>query len=241
MKTIEVFEKKMREANFVSLEAVRAVIKHHPLCADYVLDVLVDRGVLTVKEDGSVAGVEEGVTVSKLKTPGTWGSLWPDREVLVGILAGRALKFTEIQKALSSRGEPNGHWVVVHALRYLEKEGWLVRDGKRYALKEAGVEIEDVEDAAPIDVEAMRKRLVEAGVEIVPIDVETEEGRFDPYPIVTRALKQVGPPYDMCKVMELLVNWKDPKVDYGNMLEWPKNPKSWWLTVVDARRRDGEL
>ncbi len=242
MKTIEVFEKKMREAKFVSLEAVRAVIKHHPLCADYVLDVLVDRGVLTVNEDGSVAGAEEGVPVaSKLKSPRTWGLGWPDREVLVGIMAGRSLKFTDIKKALADKNEPNGHWVVVHALRYLEKEGRLVRDGKQYALKGAVVEIDDFDEAAPIDVEGMRKRLVEGGVKIVPPSEEVPEGMFyDNYNIITRALKQVGPPYDMGAVMELIASWKDPKMDYGNMLEWPNRP-GYWKAIVESRRKDGLL
>lgn len=148
MKTIQVFESKMREANFASLDEARSGIRTHPLVADYLVDLLVERGVLRVMDSGGVVGcprstavVSSGRRDPKDAVSAEWKSNWPKRDRLISWLAcedGEFVPLRELQKNLKEDGELNGHWVTLHAIWNLTKAGLVEKSSKGYRLSPAG-------------------------------------------------------------------------------------------------------
>lgn len=151
MDTIKAFEKKMREANYASLDLARAALLAHSLAADFMLAVLVDRGALAVTEDGAVVGgrgsVEKAPAASRTEERSAlgaqdWRPEWPKRDLLMAYLdcpEGEAsVKFRWVQKMLASRGQPATHWITLHAIWHLMKHGFAVKDRGGYRLTELG-------------------------------------------------------------------------------------------------------
>jgi hypothetical protein len=175
MKTNTAFESKMREANYASLDAFRSALRQHPLIADYVCDLLVARGVVEVRDDGSVVGLagSGGVATgarrgSRAAEPsaekGEWKPHWPDRGELIEAMRPddehSCYRFSEIQETLQVSGEPHSHWIVLHGLWSLIKEGVVEKKGKGYVLTDAA-----------------------------------ESRHPSSYNVITMALKKAGPPY----------------------------------------------
>ncbi len=77
-------------------------------------------------------------------------------------LRAQPRKFRDLQAVLSEAGEVSSHWLVLHALWYLEKSGDAVKDGKYYRLA-GGAEVateSDVEfEEAPEEPALKRKPL----------------------------------------------------------------------------------
>ena len=149
MNTINAFEKKMREAKFASLDEARKTLSSHPLAGDYILDLLVDRGVMMVTEDGAVIGGYEVVAKDgpdnpdKPKLgPDEWKKEWPQRDLLMAYLEcpddQPSAKFRWVQKMLVSRDQPATHWITLHAIWHLMKHGFAEKSGGGYRLTEKG-------------------------------------------------------------------------------------------------------
>ncbi len=144
MKTTKVFEQNMRECSYASLDSARAGVIQRPMVADYLIDLLVDRGVIKIQPDGTVVGAEdkryEGRTDPKESVSGEWRTNWPSKQSLLNILGAKpaGAKFRDLQGSLIQDGEPASHWIVLHAIWNLTKASLVVKDGKKYRLTDAG-------------------------------------------------------------------------------------------------------
>lgn len=194
MDTIKAFERKMREANFASLDEARSSLKAHPLSAEYTLALLVERGVLAVTEDGAVIpgrGPDPLVVPKRgslAKTPlgpDDWKPEWPQKDLLMSYLdggyEGPSVKFKWVQKMLASRGQPHSHWITLHAIWHLMKQGWAEKDGNGYKLTELGSDhatsypeiASEPAGYSMEDVKAFRATLKEMGDECINLLEET--------------------------------------------------------------------
>jgi hypothetical protein len=143
MSTKQVFEDKFRAQKFADHDAARAAIKKAPMLAEYVLEVLIDRGALEVTESGELIGGQGGYHKEKdggelLAYVGkTWGSTWPKKESVLTALKTGSKRFGEIQADLEEMGDKCGHWTVIHSLRFLLKTGEVIKTEKTYRLASA--------------------------------------------------------------------------------------------------------
>jgi hypothetical protein len=130
MKTTMVYDSYMRSMSFLTFDALLKAIREHALTPNYVADLLMDRGIITPKADGTWVGVplqasEPSKKTRRGETPVDWNPAWPSKEALLEIIGSkREIKFLMILKHLADRSETATHWYTVHALRHL------VRDGK---------------------------------------------------------------------------------------------------------------
>lgn len=222
MKTTHVFESKIREQVFGSTDDARSFIRQSPLIGDYVLDLLVERKVLAVRDDGSVGAVvppKPGrVGAAKPVVDGAWRPHWPDRaEVIEACRANevaipdpdepnRGATFAEIQSHLKDFGEPHSHWLVLHSVWALVKEGIIEKRGKQYWVTEYG-----------------------------------HKKHPRPFDAWTQALQKVGPPYPADAVREAL------RVIPGHFIYSKHGQKEDYPTqgdvdgVVEARKSRGLL
>lgn len=182
----EILDERFRKAKFGSTDECRAAIRANKLIVDYVYEVMMEQGVLTVTDDGQVIGQP---VRSTLKTGGQmkyvskeWGPFWPRRDVLVRLLKEGPKRFTELQEGCIQAETNHGHWGMIHALRFLEKAGSLVKNHKHYEWREKQVAsapvAESVDDELPPDLDDI-------------IDMDDADNQ-----IVFKACKKVGPPYD---------------------------------------------
>lgn len=218
MKTNTVFESKMREANYASLDVFRGALRSHPLVADYVCDLLIARGVVALREDGSVVGVVgEGESTARGKRAavsarkGEWKDHWPERGELIDCIRGYdedgTISFGDLQTWLKELGEPHGHWIVLHALWNLMEAGIVRKEGKKYSLTETG------DETHPTIAEA-----------------------------ITRALKKAGPPYKLEAVLGALReipghNFFGRHSAHSNDPTTQQRVDSW----IDSRKQQGLL
>lgn len=149
-------ENAARSENFASLDAARKWIGKNPLLTDYVLDLMIERGVLEVRPDGTVGG-RAIVLVDKRggKRPNIsteWRDVWPPREALLAAMA-TPTKFRDLQKALKAGGHPANHWFTLHAIWALEKQGLVEHKGKLYAVVAEDVSAPELEDDFPSEAE----------------------------------------------------------------------------------------
>lgn len=140
----------MREASFASLDEARKTLAAHPLAGDYILDLLVDRGVMMVTEQGTVIGGYEVVAKEGPENPdkpklgpNEWkDGVWPNRWLLMDFLncgdKEPSAKFRWLQKMLKSRDQPAAHWITLHAIWHLMKHGFAEKSGGGYRLTEKG-------------------------------------------------------------------------------------------------------
>ncbi len=163
----------MREANYASLDAFRSAIRGNPFIADYVCDLLIARGVVVLRDDGSVVGVAGGSGGRALKSePGdkrAWKDHWPDRGELIEAVRANyedGMTFGEIQQHLKEFGEPCSHWIILHGLWNLIAANVVEKFGKKYRLTASG-----------------------------------EVSHPAIYKVITEALKKAGEPYEINKVM----------------------------------------
>lgn len=153
MKTNQILESKIREANYASLDAFRSALRSHPLVADYVCDLLIARGVVTLQEDGSVIGIPASAsairsgrattTVDPTKK-GEWKAHWPDKGELIEVISqededgNSGILFGSLQEYLQAQGEPHSHWILLHSLWNLLAAGLVEKKGKKYVMTPAG-------------------------------------------------------------------------------------------------------
>ncbi len=140
----------MRESKFESLDEARKSLKEHPLAADYLLGLLVHRGVMMIMDDGTVVGGYEVVEREGPENPDKpklgpqeWKKEWPDKAMLMAYLNcfddKPSAKFRWVQKMLASRGQPATHWITLHAIWHLMKHGMAEKKGGGYRLTELGL------------------------------------------------------------------------------------------------------
>lgn len=151
MKPASLFERTLREANYASLDEARRGIVSQPYLADYVIDALIQRGILRLHPDGSVVGVTRGQSVPAAAQGRTeWRDNWAPRDVLVSWLRWpedddapegvrvkdwQGIPLRELQEKLRDvDGVSSGHWVTLHALWFLIEEGVAEKAGKGYRL-----------------------------------------------------------------------------------------------------------
>jgi hypothetical protein len=217
MKTVQTFERKMREASYASLDEARSGIKSHPLVGDYLVDLLIERKVLTVRDDGRVIGVTkaEGREDSKAPKSTEWKSTWPPKKKLIALLEseddenerGPGIPFRKMQEYLKQDGLESGHWLCLHALWRLMEQGIAEKHGGGYRLT----------DKAQADLAAdhIRQRK-----------------------IITDILRRIGPPYDAKKFVRELTNTPDHDwLEYGS----EHYDQSHINGVVQNRIQKGEL
>lgn len=140
-------EKKLRTASFPSMSAARDGLVSHPLAADYLLSLLVDRGVLRINDDGSVAGTGERIQRGEPKKPAEtreWQDRWPQRYNLACALEPAddcpPFRFRDVQNALMNYNDVHSHWLTLHAIWWLMKIGHAQKRGDAYELTPDGIE-----------------------------------------------------------------------------------------------------
>lgn len=200
MDTIAAFEKKMREASFASLDEARKSFMAHPLAADYILGLLMDRGVMMVTEEGTVIGGYEVVEREGPENPDKpklgpqeWKKEWPARAVLMAYLdcpdGKPSVKFRWVQKMLRTRSQPATHWITLHAIWHLMKHGLAEKSKGGYRLTEKGQDesigtppvIDENGGATPEDVKTFKAAVEEMGTDMVEvIDSVLGEGKLKP-------------------------------------------------------------
>lgn len=147
MKAIKAFENKMRDANYASLDDARSGIRSHPLVGDYLIDLLVERKVLRVTEDGAVIGCVFTALIERAdpkdKVSAEWKSTWPKRHSLISWLYAEddepGCEFRKLQKNLKENNEVHGHWICLHAIWNLTKAGLVEKRHDGYRLTPLGV------------------------------------------------------------------------------------------------------
>jgi hypothetical protein len=197
MKTIALFEKKMREANYASLPAARVAIAEHPLTPEYIVDLLCSRGIIRVTDSGSVVGCGESSTGPVGDDgPKPWDPRWADKKRIMAWLDcdedGDGVKFRKLQEYLESDNQPHSHWLTLHAVWNLMKEGLVEKRQDGY-------------------------RLTKSGRAVTAARAARDEAVF------LECLKKVGAPYLSAKVFAELKNTPDHDWFYGCATDgsWP--------------------
>lgn len=168
MKINMVYESKLRASKFKDLDVARKAVKEDVLTADYVIDLMVDRGVLEIMEDGSVKGVsidkQAKAEGGHKNTSLDWKRHWPKKASIMQVLAKEPMKFRELQAKLAASGDVSSHWLTLHAIWFLEKAGDVVKDGKAYRL--AGHAAVDNDVAFADDLTEDDRMLIEACLKV---------------------------------------------------------------------------
>lgn len=144
MSTFKLFESAMRNARYPTMDAARKQIRENSMMADYVLDMLVERRVVEVNDQGQVIGLP--VQVAERKSGGRknmsaqWGATWPARDTVLRVIGDGAESLSEIRAELHAAGENPNHWSLLHALWNLKAHKEIVIEGsspKTYRLAAA--------------------------------------------------------------------------------------------------------
>jgi hypothetical protein len=194
MKTTMVYDSYMRGMSFLTFDALLKAIRDHALTSNYVADLLMDRGIITPKADGTWVGVplqasEPSKKTRRGETPVDWNPQWPSKEALLEIIGSKgSIKFLMILKHLADMSETATHWYTVHALRHLVRDGKIEKlPNGFYALtkaEQAGVQtysFDSLKFALPLpgkpatDINDIVKKLQEKGITI---------DRYELYPIL---------------------------------------------------------
>lgn len=183
MKPTTAFEEAIRPLSFENTNAARAALLNHPLAADFLLECMFERGVLAALMDGRVSGIQK---ISKCADPKDgvakdWKETWPDRDALIDMLSDDPQPLSQIRAWLKDDKNPCGHWLTLHALWRLIKDGDVVKVGNGYVQSPA--------------LRAQEQAEVEASKRNNRIMVET--------------VKKVGPPYDAAMVIAELRSRSD--------------------------------
>lgn len=143
MKTTIVYEENVRSRRYGSFDELLKSVRENALTANYVIDMLLERGCLVARPDGSWHGIpvqtELGsVPTKRGSTPALWSPKWPTRQSIIDILREGDTPFLILVRKLIDAKQPANHWFTVHALKYLMREGTVIkaRNGK-YALSKA--------------------------------------------------------------------------------------------------------
>lgn len=175
---------------FANFDAARNYIKSHGMLVEYVLSLLIERDVLEVQEDGSLAGMELPERVKGkggLNVPGSWAAQWPDRSTIEDAMQN-PIRFRALLEKLRKQGVRGAnHWTLVRCLAYLKKVGAVHTndDGDLVlGVKSGGTgTVEDFDEAVA------EPSLLAGYDEKALISLRT-------------AITEVGPPHDPAKVAE---------------------------------------
>lgn len=190
MKPTIAFEEAIRPLSFENTNAARTALLAHPLAADFLLESMFERGVLAALMDGRVAGIQKVMKRADPKdgVSKEWKDTWPQRFTLMEMLADGPQPLTQIRAWLKEEKQPSGHWLTLHALWRLIKDGDVVKVGTGYVQSPAS--------------KAQEK-------------AELEASRRDSR-VFVEIIKKVGPPYDAAKVIEELRSRNDHTISLSD-------------------------
>ena len=137
MNSIEAFEDAVRSLGWNSPDSARSDLVKHPLVSEYIFAVLQDREIISITSDGRVIALEKK---SKRKDPKAsvsekWKDTWPDRFLLMACVDDRGT-LGGIRDNLRGEGKPCGHWLTLHALWRLIKDGDVIKTADGYEWSE---------------------------------------------------------------------------------------------------------
>lgn len=157
MDSIDALESSLRKARFSTPSSAREELMKNPLLSEWALAVLVDRKVLKIRPDATVVGCPYSERPSRSappRAPGEWHDNWPKRGSVIDILdaeRGEGIGLRAIQETLRECEEPAGHWVTLHSLWRLIKDGVVEKVGKNYRLTDtAKAEIDSRDPEAEV-------------------------------------------------------------------------------------------
>lgn len=155
-----------------------AAFKAHGVAGEFILSVLLKRSVIAMGPDGSVAGVLKSAShKAGPRSPDGWGESWPAKDGILGAMEAGALAFSDLRERLSELGDDAGYWALIHALRWLQQNGLVEREGRMYVRVKQAAPKPAVSFAKAWNVasEEARGHLIAAVRETV-----TGDGRIDP-------------------------------------------------------------